>query len=78
MALRNIVKIGDEVEVGDPLIVFGIAFIIVENWIKHKEFNTKSVDQLTYKQSFIIGAFTNFDFSTLILSLITIFFLKKK
>lgn len=39
------------------LIVFGIAFIIVENWIKHKEFNTKSVDQLTYKQSFIIGAF---------------------
>ena len=43
--------------VGIALIVFGIAFIIVENWNKGKTPKVTSIDQLTYKAAFIIGCF---------------------
>ncbi len=39
------------------LIVFGIAFIVVENMIKNLKPKTTSVDSLSFKQSFLIGAF---------------------
>lgn len=43
--------------VGIALIVFGIAFIIVENLNKGKTPKVTSIDQLTYKAAFIIGCF---------------------
>ncbi len=39
------------------LIIFGIAFIVVERWVKDKEPSVKSVDEITYPQAFLIGAF---------------------
>lgn len=39
------------------LIVFGIAFIIVENWNKGRTPKVNTIDELTYKMAFIIGAF---------------------
>lgn len=39
------------------LIVFGIAFIVVENWVKGKKPIVNSLDELTYPQAFLIGAF---------------------
>lgn len=39
------------------LIVFGIAFIIVENYIKGKEFIVKDMDRISYPAAFIIGIF---------------------
>ena len=39
------------------LIVFGIAFIVVENWNKNKTPNVNSISDLTYKMAFIIGCF---------------------
>ncbi|MCR5200275.1 MAG: undecaprenyl-diphosphate phosphatase [Saccharofermentans sp.] len=39
------------------LIIFGIAFIVVERWVKDKEPSVKSVDDITYPQAFLIGAF---------------------
>ena len=39
------------------LIVFGIAFIIVENWNKNRTPKVNSIDGLTYKSALIIGAF---------------------
>jgi len=39
------------------LIVFGIAFIVIENVIKDKEFRVKSVSKITYKDALIIGLF---------------------
>ena len=39
------------------LIAFGVAFIVVEKKIKGMEPNTKSVDELSYPQAFLIGAF---------------------
>lgn len=39
------------------LIVFGVAFIIVENWNKGKTPKVNSIDELTYKAAFIIGMF---------------------
>lgn len=39
------------------LIVFGIAFIIIENWNKGKKPRIDSIDDLTYKAAFIIGLF---------------------
>lgn len=39
------------------LIVFGIAFIIIENWNKSKKPRIDSIDDLTYKAAFIIGLF---------------------
>lgn len=39
------------------LIVFGIAFIIIENWNKNNKPRINSIDDLTYKAAFIIGMF---------------------
>ncbi len=39
------------------LIIFGIAFIVVEKWVKGKEPSVKSVDDISYPQAFLIGAF---------------------
>ncbi len=39
------------------LIVFGAAFIIVENWNKNKKPKINEMDQLTYKAALIIGVF---------------------
>ena len=39
------------------LIVFGIAFIIVENMNKGKKYKINSIDELTYKAAFVIGIF---------------------
>lgn len=39
------------------LIVFGIAFIIVENWNKGRKPRIASINDLTYKAAFIIGMF---------------------
>ncbi len=39
------------------LIVFGIAFILVENWNKGRTPKITSIDQLTSKAAFIIGCF---------------------
>jgi len=39
------------------LILFGIGFIVVEKWVADKEPNVKSVDDISYPQAFLIGAF---------------------
>ncbi len=39
------------------LIVFGIAFIIIEKWNKGRTPKINSIDELTYKTALIIGAF---------------------
>ncbi|WP_074713899.1 undecaprenyl-diphosphate phosphatase [Ruminococcus flavefaciens] len=39
------------------LIVFGIAFIIVENWNKGRKAKINTIAELTYKAAFIIGIF---------------------
>lgn len=39
------------------LIVFGIAFIIVENWNKSRKPKVNTIDELTYKAALIIGMF---------------------
>lgn len=39
------------------LVVFGIAFIVVENWNKSKKPRVKSIAELSYKDALIIGAF---------------------
>ncbi len=39
------------------LIVFGVAFIIVERWNKTKTPKMKTIDDLTYKAALIIGVF---------------------
>lgn len=45
------------VVVSIALIVFGIAFIIVENWNKSRTPKVKNIDDLTYKAALIIGVF---------------------
>ncbi|MBR6385260.1 MAG: undecaprenyl-diphosphate phosphatase [Ruminococcus sp.] len=39
------------------LIVFGVAFIVVENWNKNRTPKIKTMDELTYKAALVIGAF---------------------
>ena len=39
------------------LIIFGVAFIAVEKWVKDKEPSVKSIDEITYPQALLIGAF---------------------
>ncbi len=39
------------------LIIFGVAFIVVENYIKDKKPVLTNLDELTYPQAFLIGAF---------------------
>ncbi|MCM1132599.1 MAG: undecaprenyl-diphosphate phosphatase [Ruminococcus flavefaciens] len=39
------------------LIIFGIAFIVVENWNKNRKPKVNSIGELTYQTALIIGAF---------------------
>ncbi len=39
------------------LIVFGIAFIVIENWNKNKKSRINTISELTYKAALIIGVF---------------------
>ena len=39
------------------LIVFGVAFIVVENYMKGKKFIVNNIDQISYPAALIIGAF---------------------
>lgn len=39
------------------LIVFGVAFIVIEKWNKNKKSKINSIDDLTYKAALIIGLF---------------------
>ena len=39
------------------LIVFGIAFIVIENWNKNRKSKKETSSQITYKDALIIGAF---------------------
>ncbi len=39
------------------LILFGVGFIVVEKWVKNKTPDVTSVDDITYPQAFLIGAF---------------------
>ena len=39
------------------LIIYGVAFIVIENVNKNKELPLKSTADISYKQAFIIGAF---------------------
>lgn len=39
------------------LIIFGIAFIVIENWNKNKRNTKKKNSEITYKDALIIGAF---------------------
>ena len=39
------------------LIVFGVAFIVVENWNKNRSPKVNSISELTYKAALIIGCF---------------------
>jgi len=43
--------------IGGALIVFGIAFIVIENHNKYMKPVTKRASQITYKQALIIGVF---------------------
>ena len=39
------------------LIVYGVAFIVVEYLFKNRQFSVQSTDEISYKQAFIIGLF---------------------
>lgn len=45
------------VVVAIALIVFGIAFIVIENWNKNRKASVNSLNELTYKLVLIIGIF---------------------
>ena len=45
------------VSVALALIVFGIAFIVVENWNKERNPGIRSLAEITYQTAFLIGAF---------------------
>ncbi len=45
------------VSISIALIVFGIAFIVVENWKKGKEFKINSLNEITYTTALLIGVF---------------------
>ena len=45
------------VVVSIALIVFGVAFIVVENWNKSRTPKVNNIDELTYKAALIIGVF---------------------
>ena len=45
------------VVVAAALIVYGVAFILVERWHRGRLASIESVDQITYRTAFLIGAF---------------------
>ncbi len=48
---------GHPVSIAVMLIVYGIAFIIIENWNKKRTPAVSSIDELSYKTAFLIGLF---------------------
>lgn len=48
---------GHPVSIAVMLIVYGIAFIVIENWNKKRTPAVESIDELSYKTAFIIGLF---------------------
>ena len=48
---------GTPMTIAIMLIVYGIAFIIIENRNKNRELPIKTTDEISYKQALIIGAF---------------------
>lgn len=51
------VHFGHPVSIAVMLIVYGIAFIIIENWNKQRVPSVSSIDELSYKTAFLIGLF---------------------
>lgn len=50
-------KFNNYVVVAITLIIYGVAFIIIENWNKGKRFAINDMSKLTYKTAFCIGLF---------------------
>lgn len=48
---------GNAITISVMLIVYGIAFILVENWNKKRTPKVEALDDITYKTAFIIGLF---------------------
>lgn len=48
---------GNAISISIMLIVYGIAFIVVESWNKKRTPKVQSLDDITYKTAFIIGLF---------------------
>ncbi|MGN1203173.1 MAG: undecaprenyl-diphosphate phosphatase [Eubacterium sp.] len=48
---------GHAISIAIMLIVYGIAFILVENWNKKRTPKIKALNDITYKTAFIIGLF---------------------
>ena len=48
---------GNAVTIAIMLIVYGIAFILVENWNKKRTPKVEALDDISYKTAFIIGMF---------------------
>lgn len=48
---------GNAVTIAVMLIVYGIAFIVVERWNKKRTPKTQALEDITYKTAFIIGLF---------------------
>lgn len=48
---------GNAVTIAIMLIVYGIAFIVIESWNKKRTPKTEKLDDITYKTAFIIGLF---------------------
>lgn len=48
---------GNAVTIAIMLIVYGIAFIVVENWNKKRTPKVKALDDITYRTAFVIGLF---------------------
>ena len=48
---------GHAISIAVMLIVYGVAFILVENWNKKRTPKVQALDDITYKTAFIIGLF---------------------
>lgn len=48
---------GNAITISIMLIVYGIAFILIENWNKKRTPKIKALDDITYKTAFFIGLF---------------------
>ena len=45
------------VVIADMLVIFGVAFILIENWNKTRTPKTMALEDITYKTAFLIGLF---------------------
>lgn len=48
---------GHPISIAVMLIVYGIAFIVIENWNKKRTPAVETIDEMSYKTAFIIGFF---------------------